>query len=97
MEKRNASKVVLCWVAMGVVLALLGSAHGLIHNLDINDDFRGSFFIESFGFEGDGKLKMSFSNLKVFPPLSLQRCLIVPCFSAANRVICASPPSLRAD
>ena len=64
-KKGTATGPSWCLVLLVVACVFFGSAHALIHKLKIREDLRGSFFIESFGFEAGGKLKMNFTNLKV--------------------------------
>jgi hypothetical protein len=41
---------------------------GLVHHLNIRDDSRGSFFIESFGFEEGGLLHLNLTEVHVGDP-----------------------------
>ena len=51
-----------------LVLALLAiQAHALIHHLEIRHDTRGKFFIENFGFEPGGLLRLNCSGLSIEP------------------------------
>jgi hypothetical protein len=54
-----------------VILLFSFGTDALIHNLHIRDDTRGSFFIENFGFEGEGHIIMNFSNIKVTHTLNV--------------------------
>jgi len=46
--------------AVGITLVT-----GLIHDLTIDSDSRNTFFIENFGFEGNGELHMQIFNFKI--------------------------------
>jgi hypothetical protein len=56
------------WLACFVVVAVAAlEAHALIHHLEIRQDTRGKFFIENFGFDEFGTLKLNCSNIELDP------------------------------
>lgn len=55
------------WLALGSALLLLQQAAGRIHHLEIKNDGRFAFSIESFGFEEGGRLDFDLQDISATP------------------------------
>merc|ERR1712159_959133 len=54
------------------VLMMVACSSALIHHLEIRNDARQAFFIESFGFDANGFLNLTVKNFKTHPEVNLE-------------------------
>jgi hypothetical protein len=53
------------WAILLIAFLVVKGTDALIHDLTLNQDTRGIFKIESFGFSKDGRMTISLSEFKV--------------------------------
>ena len=53
------------WRVCLLLFVFVCGCNALVHRLKLQDDTRGSFFIESFGFEVHGQLLLNVSDIRV--------------------------------